>query len=948
MQVRLLGPVDVMVDGAPQTVPGLRRRAVLATLALRAGEVVGTDQLVDAVWGTSVPSTAANTLQSHVSYLRHVLPGRSVIVARPPGYVLELGESGTDVQVAERLLRQGTQADDPAAGVQQLKAAAELWRGRSLANVTGLVWLEGQVERLDVLQLTIRRALTHARLAIGEHAQLLPELEELAAEYPLDEQVRAQLMLALYRCGRQADALATFQRLRRELDDKLGLEPSQPLREMEIAILRQDPSLDLAALAPAQGPAPAGGLAGAAAPARPARLTPAQLPSFVAGFAGRSTELLALETIREEGATDPVTVTISAVSGTAGVGKTALAVYWAHQVAKHYPDGQLFVNLHGFGPDGAAVSPATAIRGFLDALGVPPAQVPDGLQAQAALYRSLLGGRRVLVVIDNARDADQVRPLLPGSPGCLAIVTSRHQLTGLVATDGARPLALDLLCDDEARDLLARRLGKARIASDPDAVDEIVAGCARLPLALSIAAARAATTPSFPLAAVATELREAGSALDPFDGGDHATDVRAVFSWSYRALSPEAAGLFRLLGLYPGCDIAAPAIASLAGLEVDRIRVLLAELTRANLLTEYRPFWYSIHDLLRAYAGELLTQHDRPEISEQALNRLLEHYLHTAHSAVVLMEPYFNSLKLPSPPDGVMLSPLFSAGDAQIWFATEHATLLAAVHLAAEAGLDTITWQLAWAQSMFLLRNGSWNEQLMVQRIGLDAARRVGDQAGEAHLLHRLASGYAMAGRIDEADDLFRQALRQFQQIDDPANQAVILSSMTVLAGRRKRPEDALKYSLRAHDLFQLAGHRAGQALVLNDIGYAYALIGNYQQALTYCHRALRATRELDARSWEAATWDSLGYIHHKLGDHRRAISCCQRAIERYQERADRYNEADTLISLGDVWQAMGQTDSACQSWRQALAIFDEIGHPDREGVQTRLAAAALSEPHAC
>ncbi|HEY3906508.1 MAG TPA: BTAD domain-containing putative transcriptional regulator [Streptosporangiaceae bacterium] len=930
-----------MVDGAPQTVPGLRRRAVLATLALRAGEVVGTDQLIDAVWGTAVPSTAANTLQSHVSYLRHLLPGKSVIVARPPGYVLDVGEGGTDVLLAERLLRQGTQAGDPAEGVRQLREAAALWRGRSLANVTGLVWLEGQAERLDVLQLTIKRALAQARLTTGEHSALLPELEQLSAEYPLDEQIRAQLMLALYRCGRQADALAAFQRLRSELDEKLGLEPSQPLRDMEIAILRQDPSLDLAA---ALATAARAGAPAASAP--PVPLTPAQLPSPVPGFAGRHAELHMLETIRSDGLADPATVTIAAVSGTAGVGKTALAVHWAHQVAKHFPDGQLFVNLHGFGPDGSAVSPATAARGFLDALGMPPTQIPDGLQAQTALYRSLLSGRRVLVVIDNARDADQVRPLLPGSPGCLAIVTSRHQLTGLVATDGARPLVLDLLSDEDARDLLARRLGKARIASDPRAVEEIVTGCSRLPLALSIAAARAATTPAFPLAAVATELREAGSTLDPFDAGDEATDVRAVFSWSYHALSAEASALFRLLGLYPGCDIESPAIASLAGESVDRIKILLAELTRANLLTEYRPLWYSIHDLLRAYAAELLTAHDSPQIHDDALRRMLEHYLHTAHSAVVLMEPYFNSLGLPPAPGGVILAPLASAGEAQTWFATEHASMLAAVHLAAAAGFDTITWQLAWAQSMFLLRNGSWNEQLMVQRIGLEAARRVGDQAGEAHLLHRLASGYAMAGRIDEADDLFRQALRQFQLIDDPANQAVILSSMTVLAGRRQRPGDALKYSLRAHDLFQLAGHRAGQALVLNDIGYAHALLGNYRQGLAYCHRALRATRELDARNWEAATWDSLGYIHHKLGDHRRSISCYQRAIERYQERADRFNEADTLISLGDVWLTLGQTDTACQVWRQALTIFEEIGHPDREGVQTRL-ARARTESHA-
>src|SRR5215472_7593427 len=457
VQVRLLGPVDVMVDGAPLAVPGLRRRAVLATLALRAGEIVGTDQLVDAVWGSSVPSTAANTLQSHVSYLRHVLPAKSVIVSRSPGYVLELGEGGTDVQVAERLLRQGTQADDPAEGVRRLETAAGLWRGRSLANVAGLAWLEGQAGRLDSLQVTIKRALLDARLAAGEHAQLLPELEQLAADNPLDEQVHAQLMLALYRCGRQADALAVFHRLRRELDEQMGLEPGQPLRDMEVAILRQHPALDPP-------------LAAGVTQLTPERLTPAQLPSPVPGFAGRRAELEALETFRTTaapGGSDLATVIISAVSGTAGVGKTALAVHWAHQVADQFPDGQLFVNLGGFGPDGAALRPATAVRGFLDALGVPSAQIPDGLQAQAALYRSLLASRRVLVVLDNARDADQVRPLLPGSPGCMAIVTSRHQLTGLVATDGAHPLALDLLSAAEARDLLARRIGQARVGSDP-------------------------------------------------------------------------------------------------------------------------------------------------------------------------------------------------------------------------------------------------------------------------------------------------------------------------------------------------------------------------------------------------------------------------------------------------------------------------------------------------
>ena len=643
MLVRLLGPVDVVVDGRSRQVRGARRAAVLAALALHDGEIVSTGRLVDVVWDATAPSTALNTLQSHVSYLRGVLGSKTAILARPPGYVLNLGDEQTDVDLAERLLRQGTQSADPIDGARHLRAALALWRGRPLQDVAGSAWLESQAARLDLLYVQVRRALLEARLAAGEHAAVVPELERMVADQSLDEHIHAQLMLALYRSGRQADALAAYRRLRRTLADDLGIDPSQVLRDLETAILRQDPALD--------GPGPAVALTSAT----PVASIPAQLPSAVPAFAGRGAELASLDAIMSAAARDgSATVVISAVSGTAGVGKTALAVHWAHRVAAQFPDGQLYVNLRGFDPAGPPLEPDEAVRGFLDAFGVPVARIPAGLPAQAGLYRSLLAGKRVLVVLDNARDAEQVRPLLPGSPGCLAVVTSRNHLAGLVATEGAHPLRLDLLDAAQARDLLSRRLGEDRVAKEPDAVSDIVAGCAQLPLALTIAAARAATNPSFPLAVFATELREATRALDPFHGGDLATDIRAVFSWSYHCLSPGAARLFRLLGLHCGGDVTVAAAASLAAIPLDGTRALLAELTQTHLLAEHAPGRYSFHDLLRAYATEQAHAQDSPDVRYAAAHRVLDHYLHTAHGAAMLMQPTLNPITLDPPQPAVI------------------------------------------------------------------------------------------------------------------------------------------------------------------------------------------------------------------------------------------------------------------------------------------------------
>ena len=928
MRVRLLGPVDVMVDGEARLVRGLRRKAVLATLALHGGEIVSTSRLVDAVWGETTRPPALNTLQSHVSYLRTVLGRRAAILAHPPGYRLDLEDDGTDVRMAERLLRQAAQSADPIHGAKHLREALALWRGRPLADVAGLAWLEEQAGRLDLLCEQIKRALSEARLAAGEHLQLVPELEQMVADHPLDEQIHAQLMVALYRSGRQADALSAYQRLRHTLAEELGIDPCQALRELETAILRQDPSLD----------APA-----AAVTAPPAALVPAQLPPAVAAFDGRSAELASLDTILprgpQSGLADGAAV-VAVIAGTAGVGKTALAVHWAHRVSAQFPDGQLYVNLRGFDRFGPAVDPGQAIRGFLDAFAVLPERIPASLDDQVALYRSLLAGKRVLVVLDNVRDAEQVRPLLPGSPGCLAIVTSRNHLTGLIATQGAHPLELELLTAAGARELLASRLGARRVGSEPGPVDEINTGCARLPLALTIAAARAATSPGFPLAVLAADLREATCTLDPFDSGDVATDVRAVFSWSYRALSAGAARLFRLLGLHPGPDITVGAAASLAGIAPDRTRAMLAELTSGHLLAEHRPGRYAFHDLLRAYATEQAHTHDDDGARRAAVGRVLDHSLHTAYAAARLIDPYFAPAALAPPQPGVVLGGPATAEEALSWFTAERATLLAAVPLAADAGFATHTWQLAWALSTFLLRRGLWNDQAKACLVGLDAARRAGDTAGEAHALLLLALGYARSGRSHDALPRFHRALRLLETIGGyHSSQVTVHSSLIWIAEQQERHADMLSHAVRALELSRATGARTLEIMSLNDVGYSHALLGNYQQAIIYCERALAGSRRAGERSWESATWDSLGYVHHKLGNHQRAITCYERSLGLCRELADRYNEAGTLDRLGDVHRSAGDMDASRWAWTQALRTFDEIDHPDSDRVRAKLPA---------
>jgi tetratricopeptide (TPR) repeat protein/transcriptional regulator with XRE-family HTH domain len=665
---------------------------------------------------------------------------------------------------------------------------------------------------------------------------------------------------------------------------------------------------------------------------------PRQLPPAVAGFTGRAAELGTLTKMLDGGG-EPGTVVISAIGGTAGVGKTALAVQWAHQAADRFPDGQLHVNLRGFGPSGVPVAPDAAVRGFLDALGVPPERIPADPDTQAALYRSLVADRRMLIVLDNACDEAQVRPLLPASPASLVLVTSRAQLSGLAAADGARMLNLDVLAHDEAVQLLTARTGSARAAAEPGAVNEIASLCACLPLALAVAAARAAARPAFPLAALAADLRDAAGRLDALDAGDPAASVRAVFSWSYGQLSLDVARMFRLLGLHPGPDISVPAAASLAAVDATQARRLLGELARAHLIAEHVPGRYAFHDLLRAYAADRARDTDSQPDRAAATGRVLDHYLHTASRAALVLNPARELIPLAPPSPGTVPEQPAGPRQALAWFEAEHQVLLAAVTLAEYNGSDAHAWQLPWAMMPFLRNRGHYQEWAAAQRTALAAATRADDAAGQAVSGRLLAQACMELGDHDQAIGHYDSSLRLYRQLGNRRGEARTRQDLGMLAERQGRYADALGHNEQALRLSEAAGDKALEADALNNVGWFHGLLGDYQQASAFCRQALARCAETGDRKSEGHAWDSLGYAEHQLGNLGEAAACYERAIGIARELGNRWVEADTLTHLGDTCRAAGDLPRARETWRQALHIFDDIHHPDADKVRAKLDA---------
>jgi DNA-binding SARP family transcriptional activator/tetratricopeptide (TPR) repeat protein len=948
-EFRLLGPVEVWSGGRVVAAGHARQRCVLAVLLVDAGRPVAVDALVDRAWGDATPAKVRASVHSHIARVRRNLalacepagkPDR--VVFRSGGYLLDIEPDRVDLHRFRRLVESARQPDISAEQrVEALREALGLWRGEPLAGLAG-GWATRMREAWERERTDAVVAWADAELRVGNAGVVVGPLTELVAEQPYAEFVAAVLMRALHAAGRPTEALDVFTSVRRRLVEELGTEPGPGLRAAQRAVLRGDPEAPEASPLVTPDATTAGAEAGAAEVRAGSVAVPAQLPADVYGFAGRDEPLARLDALLAGMAmaapVGPSAVVISAVSGTAGVGKTALAVHWAHRVADRFPDGQLYVNLRGFDPGGQAMDPADAVRGFLDALGVAVERIPAGLDTQAALYRSLVAGKRILVVADNARDAEQVRPLLPGTATALVVVTSRNRLTSLVASGGARPLALDVLSAVEARQMLTRRLGGERVDAEPDAVDQIIAACAGLPLALAIVAARAQQS-GFPLAGIASDLDKTDLRLDALDAGDSTTDVRAVFSWSYATLTPAAARLFRLLGLRVGPDISTAAAASLAGLPRSDVRRLLAGLTRANLLVEPVPGRYTCHDLLRAYAMDLVDANDSGGERRAALTRLFDHYVHTAHTADRLLDPSRDPIPVRLVPaaTGSVHELLEDPDEAMAWLAVEHPVLLAALGAAADAGFDTHRWQLAWALDTFLVRQGHLHDLAAAWQAALAAADPLGDPVAQAFAHRRLGVAYLWLGRDPDGEGHLRQAVDIFVRIGDPVAQALTYLTLAYQLGRQRRLEEALDYCRRALDLFRGAGHHRGEAQALNNVGLCHAHLGNHAQAIDRCEQALALHRELGDPNGYASTWDTLGYAHHQAGNQAKAAACYRAALKIYRELGNRMEEAITLANLGDAHHAAGHRTAARTAWTEALTILTDRGHPDADGVRTKL-----------
>jgi DNA-binding SARP family transcriptional activator/tetratricopeptide (TPR) repeat protein len=958
MEFRVLGPVEVWLDGRIVDVGHARQRAVLAVLLLAAGRAVPAEVLIDRVWGEDPPRSVRNVLYGYIARLKSLIassqdagsrdtrgPEASVSLSRQPGgYLVRAGSDQVDVARFRRLVAEAAAAGDDERAAAALTEAVGLWRGPALAGLDS-PWLNAMRATLELERSSAAADLSEIRLRRGEHAVLAGELAAQTAAAPGDERLIGQLMLALYRCGRQAEALRWFEQTRHYLAEEFGADPSPPLAALHQQILRADPAL-AAPAAPGAAPRPA---------VRAGAPRPRELPADVPGFTGRTAELAELDRLlgppaaaaspasaagpaSGAGSGRAAAAVISAVSGTAGVGKTALAVHWAHRAAERFPDGQLYVNLRGYDPD-RPMTAADALAGFLRALGVPGRDIPPGEDQRAARYRSLLAGQQMLIVLDNASSAEQVRPVLPGSSSCAVLVTSRDALAGLVARDGAARLDLGLLPLADAVALLGELIGGPARA-EPGAAAELARQCARLPLALRVAAELAAARPQVPLSDLVADLAVQQRRLDLLDADDDPrTAVRAVFSWSYQQLTPDAARMFRLLGIHPGPDITGPAAASLAAIAEADARRLLEGLARAHLIAEHVPGRYAFHDLLRAYAVEQARHTDSDTERHEAAGRVLDYYLHTATGAALLLNPSKQPVDLAPPRPGAAAGQPADYSQAMVWFEEEHQVLLAAVTLAAGSGFDTHAWQLPWAMAAFLEPRGHWQEWAATQRIALAAATRLGDAAAQALSGGMLAMACRDLGDHDQALGYYASSLTLYQRLGDRFGEARIQQGLGGLAERQGRYADAVGHAEQALHVYQVIGDKARQAQALNNLGWYHALLGDYQQARAFCRQALTLSTEAGHRWTQAHAWDSLGYAEHHLGNLAEAAACYRRALILYREADDRFLEADTLTHIADTCHAAGELAQANEAWQQALTILEDLQHPQADQVRAKLAS---------
>ncbi|MFC0429492.1 BTAD domain-containing putative transcriptional regulator [Kutzneria buriramensis] len=948
MEFRILGPLEVVVDGQVAPIGAAKHRTLLACLLLRANRVVSVDELVDRIWDGDTPHRSKATLQTYVMRLRQVLGDPSVIRTAPDGYLISVDADHLDLlrftdlaAAAQSTLATG---DLPTAAELYGQALA-LWRGQPLVDVPSDVLHREEIQRLVERRLEVLERRIEVELSLGRHTDLIPMLRAVTGEHPFQERFWGQLMLALHRSGRQVEALEAFRQISRLLAEELGVGPGERLRALHQAVLRDDPGL----APPERSPRP------------PSKAVPSELPADLVDFVGRQ-EVSDRIAHRLLAGNTNTAVPLVTLSGPPGIGKTALAIHVAHQVSGHFPGGQLYVNLRGYAP-GPPMSTVDALTRFLRALGVPPSQIPLDVEEQITLYRSCMAGRQVLVVLDNAAAAEQVRPLLPGSPGCAVLVTSRDTLLGLTALQGARPVGLDALTPDEATGLLGKMLGAEAVNAEPEAVVELAQLCANLPLALRIAAANLANRPG--VANYVAQLRQ-GNRLDALvvDGDDEAA-VHTAFDLSYHALKPAARQLFRLLGLIPGPDFTAEAAAAVASLRLDESQRLLDRLAAANLVQQHSPGRYQLHDLLRLYAELRTNVEENPGSKVIARSNLAAYYHQASAAASNALAP--GSVRLPVPGAGfVVTTPRFGDHfEALAWLDAERANLIAAVAQAEETGPLPAAWGLADALHRYFRGYRPGDEGEATARIGLTAALRSGDRRAEAVMrqalgalawdsshyeeaidqlslalayyremgpdealieaLTDLGGVYGETGDLPLAAACFEQALDVADKVDLPGGRATALSKLGTLKMAWLEYDEAVALYERALVGFRALNRRYDEASVLTNLGLTYLETGQPDKALPHLHAALDLRTELGSMNGRSNLLDNIAMVYLELEDLAQAEEYAASAVAQASQTGSRRGEATALGTLSEVAFRRGDRDGAVRQLDQAMRIAQEI-----------------------